>query len=61
MYSGTWCQFPRDCTLLKQCVADEVAWAVENNKAAYEEYIADAPEIKDYSSLEECGGKRALR
>jgi hypothetical protein len=58
VYSGTWCQHPRDCTYLKQCIADEITWAKKNKKGAYEEYLATAPKIEQNDSLDQCGGRK---
>jgi hypothetical protein len=61
VYSGTWCQHPRDCSYLKQCIADEIAWAKEHKKGAYEEYLVTAPKIEQNDSLDQCGGKVAVK
>ncbi|CAB9521610.1 expressed unknown protein [Seminavis robusta] len=55
VYSGTYCSKPTDCSLLKQCVADEVQWARENNKTTYKGFLLDSPELKDVTSVDECG------
>ncbi|CAB9521613.1 expressed unknown protein [Seminavis robusta] len=55
VYSGTYCSKPTDCSLLKQCVADEVQWAKENGKTTYQGFLETAPDLDDTTSVDECG------
>lgn len=54
-YAGTYCSYPRDCSKLKTCIEDEIAWAGDNEKAAYKEYLQDAEVIEDTTDEEKCG------
>ena len=58
MYSGVYCEYPVDCSVLVSCVEAEKSWASDNSKAAYEQYLDASPNVADTTDGNECGELR---
>lgn len=57
-YGGTWCPNPTDCSALQSCIADDKVWATAEQRAAFVQYLGDAPLITNPRDSDECGKTR---
>ena len=58
-HGGTWCpSADQDCSTLKTCIEQEIAWAETDSHPAYGRYLSTAPNITDPTDFELCGETR---